>query len=76
MKPTHRRWSLLAAIAVMAAAGPALAGPPKTILPEAARAVEGGRQVEVLVSQSEIKSDINESNITTSTGVGLLWAVV
>jgi hypothetical protein len=39
-------------------------------------AVAGGRSLRVLVAQSEIKSDINLSNVAVATGGGLLGALI
>lgn len=39
-------------------------------------AVEGGRALHVVVAQSEIKSDINPSNIAVATGGGLLGGLI
>jgi hypothetical protein len=39
-------------------------------------AVEGGRSLQVVVAQSEIKSDINPSNIAVATGGGLLGGLI
>ena len=39
-------------------------------------AVAGGRSMRVLVAQSEIKSDINLSNVAVATGGGMLGALV
>lgn len=48
----------------------------KNVLPEAARVVEGGRTLEILVPQAEIKSNINASNVSMYAGGGLLMALV
>ena len=39
-------------------------------------AVNGGRSLRVLVAQSEIKSDINLSNVAVATGGGMLGALI
>jgi hypothetical protein len=39
-------------------------------------AVEGGRALHVMVAQSEVKSDINPSNIAVATGGGLLGGLI
>jgi hypothetical protein len=39
-------------------------------------AVEGGRALHVVVAQSEVKSDINPSNIAVATGGGLLGGLI
>ncbi len=66
------------AISLLASAlySPAIAK--KAEVPEISQtaAVEGGRSVQVIVAQSEIKSDINPSNIAAATGNGLLGALV
>jgi hypothetical protein len=46
------------------------------VLPESARAVQGGRAVDVLIAQSEIRSNINQSHIAMVTGGGLLPALI
>ncbi|MDB5433636.1 MAG: hypothetical protein JWP35_4752 [Caulobacter sp.] len=53
-----------------------MAGDHKTVLHQEARTVEGGRTVQVLVAQAEIKSDINPSNVVVATGGGLLGALI
>jgi len=45
------------------------------IAPEA-RSVEGGRDVQVVVAQAEIRPNINVSNVTAATGGGLLFALI
>ena len=45
-------------------------------LADGSRTVTGGRAVEVLVAQSEIKSDINPSNIAAATGGGILGGLL
>ena len=57
-------------------AGAAAAGPPKNILPPEARSVQNGRDLEVLIGQSEIKSNINLSQVVVATGGGLLGALI
>jgi hypothetical protein len=69
--------SLSAAMLLAAAlSGPVLAQ--KTAAPVVSQtlAVEGGRTLHVMVAQSEVKSDINPSNIAVATGGGLLGAMV
>ena len=44
--------------------------------PPEARTVEGGRDVQVVVSQAEIKPNIHISSITSATGGGLLFAAI
>jgi len=67
---------LTAALVSLCAAVGATAAEHKNILSEQARAVDGGRSVQVLVAQEEIKSDINQSNIVVATGGGLLGALI
>lgn len=55
-----------------APAGSAAIAAPATVVTENARNVQGGRAVQVLVAQAEIKSNINPSNIAAATGGGLL----
>ncbi len=43
---------------------------------EPARVVAGGRAIQVLVAQAEIKSEINPSNIAVATGGGLLGGLL
>lgn len=45
---------------------------PANVVAEGARTVQGGRAVQVLVAQAEIKSNINPSNIAAATGGGLI----
>jgi hypothetical protein len=67
----------LAAVSVaLCLAAPALAAGHKNVLPEPARTVEGGRTVQVLLAQGEIKSDINPSNIAAAAGGGLMMALI
>lgn len=44
--------------------------------PQEARTVEGGRDVQVVVAQAEIKPNINISNMTAAAGGGLLFAMI
>jgi hypothetical protein len=53
----------------------AIAATPNVIA-ESARTVAGGRALQVLVAQSEIKSDINPSILATVTGGGLLGGLL
>jgi hypothetical protein len=57
-------------------AASAAAAADHSFLPESGRAVDGGRSLEVVIAQAEIKSNINESNITAATGGGLLPALI
>lgn len=61
-------WLALAGASV----GSAAIAAPANVVTEDARTVQGGRAVQVLVAQSEIKSNINPSNIAVATGGGLL----
>jgi len=45
------------------------------IAPEA-RSVEGGREVQIIVGQAEIRPNINISNMTAAAGGGLLFALI
>jgi hypothetical protein len=67
---------LVAAAACLSCATPALAANHANILVEQARTVEGGRAVDVLVAQAELKSNINPSQIVVATGGGLLGAII
>lgn len=60
------------AIAGASVGSAATAAAPVNVVTEDARSVRGGRAVQVLVAQSEIKSNINPSNIAVATGGGLL----
>jgi hypothetical protein len=60
------------AIACASVGSAAIAAGPVNVVTEGARTVQGGRAVQVLVAQSEIKSNINPSNIAVATGGGLL----
>jgi hypothetical protein len=54
----------------------AIAAAPAGVVEEQARTVAGGRAVQVMVAQSEIKADINPSNIAVATGGGLLGGLL
>lgn len=56
--------------------GPVLAQKATAPVVSQTAAVEGGRALHVMVAQSEVKSDINPSNIAVATGGGLLGAMV
>lgn len=60
------------------AAMPVTAAADKAQVPAVSQtaAVEGGRTLHVVVAQSEIKSDINPSNIAVATGGGLLGGLI
>jgi hypothetical protein len=66
----------LAVVWLALAAGPVLAGAPKNILPPEARTAPNGRDIDVLIGQSEIKSNINQSQVAVAAGGGLLAALV
>jgi voltage-gated potassium channel Kch len=70
------RYIGLAAVLLSLSAVQAVAATPKNILVETARPAEGGRTIQVLVGQEEMKSDINPSNVVVATGGGLLGALV
>jgi hypothetical protein len=65
-----------AAAAVICAFGSAQAANLLSILPVEGRVAEGGRSVQVVVAQSELKSNINPSDIVVATGGGLLGALI
>jgi hypothetical protein len=67
-------WLLAACVAL--AAGPVLAGGPKTILPPEARTAPNGRDVEVLVGQTEIKSNFDPSKAEHFGASGLIVDIV
>src|SRR5437762_6083750 len=74
-----RKWALaygLAAVLVVVSAAGQAAAANHNFLPEASRAVEGDRPLQVVVAQGEIKSDINPSNIAAATGGGLIEALI
>lgn len=56
--------------------GSAAIAAPAVVVTEQARTVPGGRAVQVLVAQSEIKSNINPSNLAVATGGGLLGGLM
>ena len=66
------RAGICLAIAAAAVGSVATAAGPANVVTEDAHTVQGGRAVQVLVAQSEIKSNINPSNIAVATGGGLL----
>ena len=65
----------LAAIGLSASAI-ASAAVHNNFIAEQSRTPTGGRSLQVLVAQAEIKSDINPSNIAVATGGGLLGALI
>lgn len=72
----QRAGALATVLVVLLSVDPASAADRKNILPEAGRQVDGGRSVQVLVAQEEIKSDINKSNLAVAAGGGLLMALI
>ncbi len=64
----------VAVVALLSASGAAAAN--HNFVPEAARSIQGGRGLAVVIAQGEIKSDINPSNIAVAAGGGLLAALV
>jgi hypothetical protein len=69
------RSAVLALSMAVAFSSGGIASTPNTI-EDASRSAPGGRAVEVLVAQSEIKSDINPSNLAVATGGGLLGGLL
>ena len=69
----HAGICLAVAVAPM---GSAAFAAPANVVTEAARKIEGERAVQVLVAQSEIKSNINPSNIAVATGGGLIGGML
>ncbi|MBL0022151.1 MAG: hypothetical protein IPP23_07535 [Sphingomonadales bacterium] len=70
--------SLLTVSAMLAVAAPVTVSAASTVAPVVVQtsAVEGGRTLQVMVAQSEIKTDINPSNIAVATGGGLLGGLI
>lgn len=70
--------SFLAMSLMLAAATPVSvqAAPPAASVVSQTAAVEGGRALHVMVAQSEIKTDINPSNIAVASGGGLLGGLI
>lgn len=67
----------MAASLALCAAGPVIAASaPKNVVPEASKSVEGGLGVQVLVAQSEIKSNINPSYVSVAMAGGVLAALI
>ncbi len=64
------------ALASSVALSGALAASIPNVIEEQSRTVAGGRAIEVVVAQSEIKSDINPSNLAVVTGGGLLGGLL
>jgi len=56
--------------------GSAVVAAPAGVVAEGARNVQGGRAVQVLVAQAEIRSNINPSNIAVATGGGLIGGML
>jgi hypothetical protein len=69
------RLGILLVLVSASISGPALAGPPNFISEEA-KTVDGGRAVQVLVAQSEIQSNINQSHVAVAAGGGLLMVLI
>ncbi|HEX2816314.1 MAG TPA: hypothetical protein VHN39_07970 [Phenylobacterium sp.] len=66
----------LAAVLFSLSAIPANAADHKNLISDQARALDGGRGLQILVAQEEIKSNINPSNIAVFTGGGLIGALI
>ena len=75
MKTSFLSFALIASLICLCAVGPARASH-LNILAEPARAVDGGRVVNVLISQAEIKSNINASYVDVAMGGGLIGALI
>ncbi len=72
-----KRLALTAFAVAFLASAPAMATPRNgAVFPEAARAVDGGRAVHVLVPQTELRPQINTSNVSAAMGGGLLGALI
>lgn len=71
-----RMGGVAAAALCLLLASPAGAADRKYILPDAARTVEGGRDVRVLLTQPEIAPEINVSNVVVATGGGLIGVMI
>ena len=70
-----RNWILVIALMTVSFSG-RTAVPENHVLPPERRAIEGGREVQILVGQEEIKPNINQSNIIlTNHGLGNLFDV-
>ncbi len=76
MKTFIRASVLLCCASLLPMSAAAYAGAPPLVVAESARTVTGGRSVEVVVGQAELKSDINPSNVAVATGGGLLGALI
>ena len=73
-----KHWRKLAACLAIACL-PALAvaaAPPKNFIAPGARKIPGGRDVFIVVAQSEIMPSITISHIARNVGGGLLWAMI
>jgi hypothetical protein len=66
----------LAAALFSLSAIPANAADHKNLMSDQARGLDGGRGLQILVPQEEIKSNINPSNIAVFTGGGLIGALI
>jgi hypothetical protein len=73
---TLMKLSLCAAIIAAPWGAAAVAAGPSNVLAESARTVAEGRALHILVAQSEIKSDINPSNLAVATGGGMLGGLL
>lgn len=67
---------LVGTMQVAGMSAPAIAAKPQAPIVLQTAAVEGGRSLQVVVAQSEIKSDINPSNVAAATGGGLLGGLI
>ncbi len=74
MKRLVRAGASLCCVGMLLTVSGALAGTPKFVA-ENARTVPGGRAVEVVLSQAELKSNINSANIVVVNG-GLAGALI
>ena len=72
------RTNMRAAVCLIACAlsSVSVAGTKNNFITPEARTVEGGREVLIIVGQSEIAPNINISNITAAAGGGLLFALI
>ena len=68
--------TLLACVGAFCVSGTGLAAIKNNYIAPEARNVEGGRDVQVVVGQAEIKANINALNTTAAAGGGLLFALI
>jgi hypothetical protein len=68
--------SLCLALVAASIGSAAIAAAPMSVIGEHSRSVTGGRALQVMVAQSEIKADINPSNIAVAMGGGLLGGLL